>query len=62
MNTPVPQELQRVGIKRVTDNREGREVQLPPGALFAFFGEELRARFLHAPESGNGRSTDADGI
>lgn len=58
---PVPKELQRAGIKRVTDNREGREVRLPPGALFDFFGEELRARFLTTDEDvGHGRAAKPD--
>jgi hypothetical protein len=58
----VPKELQRAGIRRVTDNRNGCDVRLPDGALFAIFGEELRARFLHQESSGDERAAATDGI
>lgn len=41
-----PDFLREKGIERVTDNTEGREIVLPEGMLFLFFGEELKERFL----------------
>lgn len=43
-----------------TSNLGDRRVQLPPGALFSFFGDELKARFLSQGGHGHERATDAD--
>ena len=47
---PIPADLAKRGITRLSDNRDGRTVQLAPGALMLFFGEELRERFLKAEQ------------
>ena len=46
---PIPIELAKHGIARVTDNRDGREVVLAPRTITMFFGKEL-ARALEAKQ------------
>lgn len=41
----MPRELAKYGLKRLTDNREGKAVQLPKGALGYFLGDAIRAEF-----------------
>ncbi len=41
----IPAFLAKHGIQRVVDNREGREIVLPPGTLKLFFGEAVLKEF-----------------
>ena len=49
--TDIPPEIARHGIKKVTDNRNGRVVVVPAGQVVALFGDELMRRL--AAKRGN---------
>ena len=57
---PIPAFLAKHGVQRVVDNREGREIVLPPGTFRLFFGEavlkEFARRRAQAAPAGQGET------
>lgn len=57
-NNP-PAILRKQGIARAVDNiGSGQQLQVPASVLWAYFGPELRARFIRPPADDGGRSVD----
>jgi hypothetical protein len=55
----VPAALRKQGITSLSDNREGREVRLQPGALWLLFGDAVRERFTR-PAGGEDDCSGSD--